>query len=66
MIHHSLNERPFAQRIGIQKSNRHYTYLHWRGQGSTDKFKYLSHSEVLKLTKYRPIGPTMLVEWTDE
>lgn len=67
MIHHSLhNEDKPKQRVGIQRFNRDYTYLHWRDQGFTDKFKYLDYNKPLNPRRYKPIGPTLLVEWGDE
>lgn len=67
MIHHSLhNEDKPKQIVGIQRFNRDYTCLHWRDQGSTGKFKYLDYSTLLDPRRYKPIGPTLLVEWTDD
>ena len=67
MIHHSIHgiDKP-EQRVGIQRSNRDYTYLHWKDQGATDKFKYLDYNTLLDPRRYKPIGPTLLVEWGDE
>ena len=51
--------------IGIQRKNNSYTFLHWPDHDSyTSRFKYLKFSRVLK--EYKPIGPTILVEWEDE
>lgn len=51
--------------IGIQRKNNSYTFLHWLDHdSSTSRFKYLKFSRVLK--EYKPIGPTILVEWEDE
>jgi len=51
--------------IGIQRKNNSYTFLHWLDHSSsTSRFKYLEYKKVLK--EYKPIGPTILVEWEDE
>ncbi len=51
-------------RIGLQRKDRNYTFLHWLDHStSTSRFKYLKFSRVLK--EYKPIGPTSLVEWQE-
>ena len=66
MIHHSFHVETTTQRIGVQKTNLHYTYLHWNPGPSSSKFLFRDYTEELNQKVYRPIGPTMLVEWTDE
>ena len=64
MIHHSIHlDQTPRQRIGIQRTNNHYIFLHWKDSISTDKFKYFEFSINLDHKRYRPIGPTSLVEW---
>ena len=65
MIRHSFHGETFTQRIGVQKTNLHYTYLHWRHNRSSSKFLFREYKVELDQKVYRPIGPTMLVEWTD-
>ena len=66
MIHHSIHlDKTPSQRIGIQKSNNQYTYLHWKDDGYSDKFKYISYNAKLDPKRYKPIGPTILVEWQE-
>lgn len=51
--------------IGIQRKNNSYTFLHWLDiSPSTSRFKYQKFKKVL--TEFKPIGPTILVEWEDE
>ncbi len=67
MIHHSLHSKDKPrQRVGIQRFNKSYTYLHWEGHSILNKFKYLDYDTLLDPTRYKPIGPTLLVEWGDE
>mgnify|MGYP006949693490 FL=1 len=59
---HSPSTEPH---IGIQRKNNSYTFLHWlKHSSSTSRFKYLKFKRAL--TEYKPIGPTILVEWEDE
>jgi len=51
--------------IGLQRKDKNYTFLHWLDHSTlTSRFKYLEYKRVLK--EYKPIGPTILVEWGDE
>lgn len=43
--------------VGFQDSKFRYTFSHWKGKMGTRWSKPLP---------YKPIGPTVLVEWTDE
>jgi hypothetical protein len=64
MIRHT-NSPSTELRIGIQRKNNSYTFLHWlEHSSSTSRFKYLKFKRAL--TEYKPIGPTILVEWEDE
>lgn len=66
MIHHSFHRETYTQRIGVQKTNLHYTYLHWEHNRYSSKFLFKKYKVELDQKVYRPIGPTMLVEWTDD
>lgn len=64
MIRHT--NLPSAKlQIGIQRKNNSYTFLHWlEHRSSTSRFKERKFKRAL--TEYKPIGPTILVEWEDE
>lgn len=54
-----------GNKIGFQKDNKSYTFLHWLDHKSlTSRFKLLKYGSVLK--EYEAIGPTCLVEWSDD
>ena len=64
MIRHTKFLRS-KYRIGLQRKDKNYTFLHWlEHSSSTSRFKYLTFNRAL--TEYKPIGPTILVEWEDE
>jgi len=67
MIHHSLHdEGEPRQRVCIQRCNKDYACLHWEGHSIINKFKYLDYDTLLDPTRYKPTGPTLLVEWEDD
>ena len=66
MIHHNVHRETYTQRIGVQKDNLEYTYLHWRPTVTSSRFTFRKYTTKLNPKEYRPIGPTLLVEWGDE
>ncbi len=48
-----------AGTIGYQTSSLSYTFSHWSG---SSKFRLYKYSSTLM---YKPIGPTILVEWEE-
>ena len=66
MIYHSMDdEEPSKELIGTQKKNLSYTYLHWEHM-TVSKYKLHNYGQSLSYHQYKPIGPTMLVEWNKE
>ncbi len=47
--------------IGLQKSDHSYYFLHWSKESGFSKFR-----KPLSNDGFKPIGPTMLVEWNKE
>jgi hypothetical protein len=52
-------------KIGFQKSNHKFTFLHWGGGPTMTKFKLITWSYGLE-RDYIPLAPTLFVEWRDE
>lgn len=66
MIYHSMDDEDSNKElIGTQRKNLSYTYLHWE-HTAVSKYKFTPCERVLSYHKYKPIGPTLLVEWGDE
>ena len=59
MIYKVEEDKANAGAIGYQTSFLSYTFSHWSG---ASKFRLYSYSSRLE---YKPIGPTILVEWEE-
>lgn len=59
MIYRVEEGKTYTGAIGYQTSSLAYTFSHWTG---TSMFRLRDYGASLK---YKPIGPTILVEWTE-